>query len=100
MWAKRGSDTKRNNTSGAFRPGISKSAENRRFRAVGGRAAPARGGDAAGFFFAAGVIGVGFPAVPIKTTGAAYDLCRVMGWRSSLHARPKKPKRSTPASPA
>lgn len=22
------------------------------------------------------------------TTGAAYDLCQVMGWRSSLHARP------------
>jgi hypothetical protein len=36
-----------------------------------------------------GVIGVGFLAVPIMTTGAAYDLCQVMGWKSSLHARPK-----------
>jgi Mn2+/Fe2+ NRAMP family transporter len=27
------------------------------------------------------------------TTGAAYDLCQVMGWKSSLHARPKDAKR-------
>jgi NRAMP (natural resistance-associated macrophage protein)-like metal ion transporter len=50
-------------------------------------------GDAAGILFAAGVIGVGFLAVPIMTTGAAYDLCQVMGWRSSLHARPREAKR-------
>jgi NRAMP (natural resistance-associated macrophage protein)-like metal ion transporter len=49
-------------------------------------------GDAAGILFAAGVIGVGFLAVPIMTTGAAYDLCQVMGWKSSLHARPKNAK--------
>jgi NRAMP (natural resistance-associated macrophage protein)-like metal ion transporter len=49
-------------------------------------------GDAAGILFAAGVIGVGFLAVPIMTTGAAYDLCQVMGWKSSLHARPKEAK--------
>ena len=36
------------------------------------------------------MIGVGFLAVPIMTTGAAYDLCQVMGWKSSLHARPKQ----------
>ena len=47
-------------------------------------------GDAAGILFALGVIGVGFLAVPIMTTGAAYDLCQVMGWKSSLHARPKQ----------
>ena len=47
-------------------------------------------GDAAGVLFALGVIGVGFLAVPIMTTGAAYDLCQVMGWKSSLHARPKQ----------
>jgi Mn2+/Fe2+ NRAMP family transporter len=45
-------------------------------------------GDAAGILFALGVIAVGFLAVPIMTTGAAYDLCQVMGWKSSLHARP------------
>ena len=44
-------------------------------------------GDAAGILFALGVIGVGFLAVPIMTTGAAYDLCQVMGWKASLHAR-------------
>jgi NRAMP (natural resistance-associated macrophage protein)-like metal ion transporter len=46
-------------------------------------------GEAAGILFAAGIIGVGFLAVPIMTTGAAYDLCQVLGWKSSLHARPK-----------
>jgi Mn2+/Fe2+ NRAMP family transporter len=50
-------------------------------------------GDAAGVLFAAGVVGVGFLAVPIMTTGAAYDLCQVMGWKSSLHARPKDARR-------
>jgi Mn2+/Fe2+ NRAMP family transporter len=49
-------------------------------------------GDAAGLLFAAGVIGVGFLAVPIMTAGAAYDLCQAVGWRSSLHARPKEAK--------
>jgi Mn2+/Fe2+ NRAMP family transporter len=47
-------------------------------------------GDAAGLLFAAGIIAVGFLAVPIMTTGAAYDLCQVMGWKSSLHAKPKE----------
>jgi NRAMP (natural resistance-associated macrophage protein)-like metal ion transporter len=47
-------------------------------------------GDAAGALFALGVIGVGFLAVPIMTTGAAYDLCQVMGWKASLHDRPKQ----------
>src|SRR5204863_3312514 len=49
-------------------------------------------GDAAGILFAVGIIGVGFLAVPIMTTGAAYDLCQVMGWKSSLHARPREAK--------
>jgi NRAMP (natural resistance-associated macrophage protein)-like metal ion transporter len=47
-------------------------------------------GDAAGILFAVGIIAVGFLAVPIMTTGAAYDLCQVMGWKSSLHAKPKE----------
>jgi Mn2+/Fe2+ NRAMP family transporter len=49
-------------------------------------------GDAASILFAVGVIGVGFLAVPIMTTGAAYDLGQVMGWKSSLHARPSEAK--------
>jgi NRAMP (natural resistance-associated macrophage protein)-like metal ion transporter len=49
-------------------------------------------GDAAGVLFAVGVIGVGFLAVPIMTTGAAYDLAQVMGWKHSLHAKPSQAK--------
>lgn len=45
-------------------------------------------GEAAGVLFAAGIIGVGFLAVPVMTTGAAYDLAQAMGWRHSLHAKP------------
>src|SRR5437588_3877480 len=47
-------------------------------------------GDAASLLFALGIIAVGFLAVPIMTTGAAYDVCQVMGWKSSLHATPKE----------
>src|SRR3954469_11263620 len=50
-------------------------------------------GDAAGVLFAIGVIAVGFLAVPIMTTGAAYDFCQVMGWKSSLNAKPKDAKK-------
>lgn len=49
-------------------------------------------GDAAAVLFALGVIGVGFLAVPVMTTGAAYDLCQVMGWKHSLHAKPAEAK--------
>lgn len=50
-------------------------------------------GDAAGVLFALGVVGVGFLAVPIMTTGAAYDLAQVMGWKHSLHAKPSEAKK-------
>lgn len=50
-------------------------------------------GDAAGILFATGIIAVGFLAVPIMTTGAAYDLCQVLGWKSSLHAKPAEAKK-------
>ncbi len=49
-------------------------------------------GDAAGSMFAVGIIAVGFLSVPIMTTGAAYDLCQTVGWKSSLHARPRQAK--------
>ena len=49
-------------------------------------------GDAAGILFAAGIIGVGFLAVPVMTTGAAYDLAQTFGWKHSLHARPSEAK--------
>jgi Mn2+/Fe2+ NRAMP family transporter len=50
-------------------------------------------GDAAGLLFTLGVIGVGFLAVPVMTTGAAYDLAQTLGWRDGLHAKPAESKR-------
>jgi NRAMP (natural resistance-associated macrophage protein)-like metal ion transporter len=49
-------------------------------------------GHAAGVLFAIGVVAVGFLAVPIMTTGAAYDICQVFGWRHGLHAKPSEAK--------
>jgi Mn2+/Fe2+ NRAMP family transporter len=50
-------------------------------------------GSAAEILFTAGVIGVGFLAVPVMTTGAAYDLCQALGWKHGLHAKPAEAKR-------
>ena len=50
-------------------------------------------GNAASALFALGVIGVGFLAVPVMTTGAAYDLCQVVAWKHSLHAKPAEAKK-------
>jgi len=47
-------------------------------------------GKAAGLLFAVGLIGVGFVAVPVMTTGAAYDLCQAFGWPHGLHKSPKQ----------
>lgn len=49
-------------------------------------------GSAASFLFALGIIAVGFLAVPVMTTGAAYDLAQAVGWKSSLHAKPNEAK--------
>lgn len=45
-------------------------------------------GAGAKYLFAAGVIGVGFLAVPIMTTGAAYDVVQAVGREGSLHDAP------------
>lgn len=50
-------------------------------------------GDAAGILFAVGIVGVGFLAVPVMTTGAAYDLAQTLGWKHGLHARPREAKK-------
>ncbi len=50
-------------------------------------------GDAAGLLFALGVVGVGFLAVPVMTTGAAYDLCQSLGWKHGLYRKPAEAKR-------
>jgi Mn2+/Fe2+ NRAMP family transporter len=44
-------------------------------------------GEAAGLLFAAGMVGVGFLAVPVMTAGAAYDIAQSFGWKYSLHAK-------------
>jgi Natural resistance-associated macrophage protein len=50
-------------------------------------------GNLAGGLFALGVIGVGFLAVPIMTTGAAYDVCQTFGWKHGLHYPPAEAKK-------
>lgn len=50
-------------------------------------------GNAAGLLFAVGVVAVGFLAVPVMTTGAAYDLAQAMGWRHGLYKRPGEAKK-------
>src|SRR3954464_537201 len=47
-------------------------------------------GRAAGALFALGVVGVGFLAVPVMTTGAAYDLSQSLGWHNTLGAKPSE----------
>lgn len=49
-------------------------------------------GAAAGALFALGIVGVGCLAVPVMTTGAAYDLCQAVGWKHGLHAKPREAK--------
>jgi len=49
-------------------------------------------GKGAGLLFALGMIGVGFLAIPVMTTGAAYDLCQTFGWKYGLHTKPKEAK--------
>jgi Mn2+/Fe2+ NRAMP family transporter len=45
-------------------------------------------GQGAKILFAMGVVGVGILAVPVMTTGAAYDLAQALGKPSSLNAKP------------
>jgi NRAMP (natural resistance-associated macrophage protein)-like metal ion transporter len=47
-------------------------------------------GQGAKLLFALGVVGVGFLAVPVMTTGAAYDLAQGLGKPSSLNAKPRE----------
>ena len=47
-------------------------------------------GRAAGLLFTFGIIGVGFLAVPVMTTGAAYDLCQSTDWKNGLSYKPSQ----------
>ena len=49
-------------------------------------------GNLAGGLFAVGIVAVGFLALPVMTTGAAYDLAQVMGWKHGLSAKPRRAK--------
>jgi Mn2+/Fe2+ NRAMP family transporter len=44
-------------------------------------------GHAAGLLFTLGIVGVGFLAIPVMTTGAAYDVCQTFGVRNGLHLK-------------
>jgi len=43
-------------------------------------------GAAAGYLFAAGIVSVGFLAIPVMTTGAAYDLAQSFGIKGNLNS--------------
>jgi Mn2+/Fe2+ NRAMP family transporter len=45
-------------------------------------------GPAAKYLFALGVVGVGFLAIPVLTTGAAYNITQALGRSGTLHDRP------------
>jgi NRAMP (natural resistance-associated macrophage protein)-like metal ion transporter len=45
-------------------------------------------GRAAGPLFTIGIVGVGFLAVPVMTSGAAYDVSQSFNWISGLHHKP------------
>jgi hypothetical protein len=49
-------------------------------------------GNAASALFALGIVGVGFLAVPVMTTGGAYDVAQALGWRQGLHRKPGESK--------
>jgi len=52
---------------------------------------PVAGGFASGLF-AIGIVGVGLLAVPVMTTGAAYDVCQAAGARTGLSLKPNEAK--------
>lgn len=41
-------------------------------------------GSIAGLLFTLGIIGVGFLAIPVMTTGAAYDVSQTLAWKNGL----------------
>lgn len=49
-------------------------------------------GHAASLLFALGIAGVGFLALPVMTTGAAYDLCQSVGAKNGLNLKVREGK--------
>jgi NRAMP (natural resistance-associated macrophage protein)-like metal ion transporter len=58
--------------------------------AAAARALQPLAGRAAAALFAIGVVGVGFLAVPVLTTAAAYALAETFGWRRGLDEHPRR----------
>jgi NRAMP (natural resistance-associated macrophage protein)-like metal ion transporter len=50
-------------------------------------------GKLSSFLFTIGVVSVGLIAVPIMTTGAAFDVCQSFGWKHGIHYPPSEVKR-------
>ena len=48
-------------------------------------------GEAAAALFVIGITAVGFLAIPIMTTGAAYDLCQTFRWKDGLNRNHQRP---------
>jgi NRAMP (natural resistance-associated macrophage protein)-like metal ion transporter len=44
-------------------------------------------GSGASLLFTLGIVGVGFLAIPVMTTGAAYDVCQSLNFRNGLNLR-------------
>ena len=49
-------------------------------------------GHAAGLLFSLGIVGVGFLAIPVMTTGAAYDVCQSLNCRNGLNLKLREGK--------
>jgi Mn2+/Fe2+ NRAMP family transporter len=49
-------------------------------------------GHGAGLLFALGIVGVGFLALPVMSTGAAYDVCQTFNARNGLNLKLREGK--------
>jgi NRAMP (natural resistance-associated macrophage protein)-like metal ion transporter len=49
-------------------------------------------GHTASLLFTVGIVGVGFLAIPVMTTGAAYDVCQTFDLKNGLHLKFKEGK--------
>ena len=55
--------------------------------AVAAKALTPVAGNAASLLFTLGIVGVGFLAIPVMTTGAAYDVCQTFERKNGLHLK-------------
>jgi Mn2+/Fe2+ NRAMP family transporter len=55
--------------------------------AVAAKALTPVAGNASSLLFTLGIVGVGFLAIPVMTTGAAYDVCQTFERKNGLHLK-------------